>query len=334
MNAASVVPPQPMVKAATQRAFDHSHAAHHDHHAYLHRPVSIVERVGDTPLLQIRNLTTEWGIAPQVEIYAKAEWFNPGGSVKDRAARRIIEEAERTGELTRDKILIDSTSGNTGIAYAWIGASKGYKVTLVMPENVSEERKKILAAYGAELIQTDPLEGSDGAITTVRELVAANPDKYFYANQYDNPANWQAHYLSTGPEIWAQTQGRVTHFVAGVGTSGTLMGTGRFFRDINPNIRIIGMQPADELSVIEGLKHIPTAIVPGIYDESVLDETLWVDSGDAYDMTKLLGTREGWFVGFSAGAAIHAALTLAKTLEKGVIVTVLPDGGGKYLSLM
>jgi cysteine synthase B len=334
MKAASAVPSQAMVTAATQRAFDHHHAITHDHHAYLHRAVSIVERVGDTPLLQIKNLTTEWGIAPEVEIYAKAEWFNPGGSVKDRAARRIIEEAERSGALTPSKILIDSTSGNTGIAYAWIGASKGYKVTLVMPENVSEERKKILAAYGAELIETDPLEGSDGAITKVRELVAADPDRYFYANQYDNPANWQAHYLSTGPEIWAQTQGRITHFVAGVGTSGTLMGVGRFLRDMSPTARVIGMQPADELSVIEGLKHIPIAIRPGIYDEAILDETLWVDSGDAYDMTKRLGTGEGWFVGFSSGAAIYAALTLAKTMDSGVIVTVLPDGGGKYLSLM
>ncbi len=331
----SVAIPKPIISAALERAFHHDlEADHGDHHAFLHRPVTILERVGDTPLLQVRNLTSAWGIPPTVEIYAKAEWFNPGGSVKDRAALRIIQEAERNGQLTHDKILIDSTSGNTGIAYAWIGATKGYKISLVMPENVSEERKKILLAYGAELIFTDPLEGSDGAITRVRALVAAAPDKYFYANQYDNPANWQAHYLGTGPEIWAQTQGRVTHFLAGVGTSGTVMGTGRFLQDMHQEVRILGVQPADELSVIEGLKHIPTALRPGIYDESILDDTLWVESGDAYDMAKELGLKEGWFVGFSAGAAIYAALTLGKTLDSGVIVTVLPDGGAKYLSLM
>lgn len=312
------------------------HALHgsHDHHAFLHQPVSILDRVGDTPLLKVRNLTETWGISPKVEIYAKAEWFNPGGSVKDRAALHIIEEAERHGLLTRDRILLDSTSGNTGIAYAWIGATKGYPVTLVMPENVSEERKKILRAYGAELLFTSPFEGSDGAIEQVRAIAAAEPERYYYANQYDNEANWQAHFLSTGPEIWAQTQGQVTHFLAGVGTSGTLMGTGRFLHRMNPTVQVIGVQPEDELSVVEGLKHIESAIVPGIYDESLLDDTLFVGPAASFDMTKALGTREGWFVGFSAGAAMHAALSLAQTLDEGVIVTVLPDGGAKYLSLM
>jgi cysteine synthase B len=312
------------------------HRAHnaHDHHAFLHQPVSILERVGDTPLLRVRNLTTHWNLSPNVEIYAKAEWFNPGGSVKDRPALRIIQEAVEQGRLTHDKVLIDSTSGNTGIAYAWIGAALGFRVALVMPENVSEERKKILRAYGAELIFTDPLEGSDGAIRHVRDLVATEPERYFYANQYDNPANWQAHLLSTGPEIWAQTEGRVTHFLAGVGTSGTLMGTGRFLRKMNPSVQVIGIQPDDELSMIEGLKHIESSIVPAIYDDSWLDDTLFVNPNDGYEMTKALGTHEGWLVGFSAGAALHAAFEVAQRLDEGVIVTILPDGGAKYLSLM
>jgi cysteine synthase B len=301
---------------------------------FLRQPVTILDRVGDTPLLEVRNLSSEWGISPDVELYAKAEWFNPGGSVKDRAALSIIEEAERRGWLTRDKILIDSSSGNTGIAYGWIAASKGHRVTLVMPENVSEERKKTLRAYGVELIFTSPFEGSDGALQRVREIVAAEPERYYYANQYDNPANWQAHFLGTGPEIWTQTQGRITHFLAGIGTSGTLMGTARFLRCMEPEIEIIGVQPEDELSVIEGLKHLESSIVPGIYDDSLLDRTLFVGSGDAYEMTRALSTREGWFVGFSAGAAMYAALTLARTLDEGVIVTVLPDGGAKYLSLI
>jgi cysteine synthase B len=330
----------PNVEAALQRALHTNgnghHAPHgtHDHHAFLHQPVTILDRVGDTPLLKVRNLINQWGISPNVEVYAKAEWFNPGGSVKDRAALQIIEEAERRGLLTPDKILVDSTSGNTGIAYAWIAASKGYRVKLVMPENVSEERKKTLRAYGAELVFSSPLEGSDGAIELVREMVAADPERYYYANQYDNDANWQAHFLSTGPEVWAQTQGLVTHFLAGVGTSGTLVGAGRFLRKMNADVRLVGVQPADELSVIEGLKHIPTAIVPAIYDEALLDETLWVSPQQSYEMTRTLGSQEGWFVGFSAGAAMHAALTLAQSLDRGVVVTVLPDGGAKYISLM
>ncbi|MDQ4075876.1 MAG: cysteine synthase family protein [Chloroflexota bacterium] len=332
--------PFPNVEVALERALHvHGNGHHrkhgaHDHHAFLHQPVSILERVGDTPLLKVRNLGEQREISSKVEIYAKAEWFNPGGSVKDRPGLRIIEEAERKGLLTQDKILIDSTSGNTGIAYAWIGAAKGYQVALVMPENVSEERKKILRAYGAELILTDPLEGADGAIRHAREVVAADPERYYYANQYDNDANWQAHYLATGPEIWAQTEGRVTHFVAGVGTSGTMMGTGRFLRCMNPSVRLIGVQPEDELSVIEGLKHMESAILPAIYKGALLDETRFVRPDQAFDMTKVLSTTEGWFVGYSAGAAMHAALDVAQELDEGVIVAVLPDGGAKYLSLM
>jgi cysteine synthase B len=288
----------PSLDKALQRAVHvngnghHHHHGLHDHDAFLHQPVSIFDRVGDTPLLKLRNLSKEWDISPAVEIYAKAESFNPGGSVKDRPALRIMEEAERKGLLTADKILIDSTSGNTGIAYAWIGASKGYRVTLVMPENVSQERQKILRAYGAELIFTSPFEGSDGAIRKVREMAAADPERYYYANQYDNNANWQAHFLSTGPEIWAQTAGRVTHFMAGIGTTGTIMGTGRFLKRMNHDLRVIGIEPEDELSVIEGLKYLETSIQPGIYDKRVIDETDFVDSEAAYDMTISLGIRD------------------------------------------
>ncbi|MDQ7030927.1 MAG: PLP-dependent cysteine synthase family protein [Ardenticatenia bacterium] len=302
------------------------------HEALLNRPVSLLERVGNTPLLRLHRLADD---VPQgVEVYAKAEWFNPGGSVKDRPALRIIEAAEEAGLLTPDKIIIDSTSGNTGIAYAWIGALKGYRVTLVMPENVSEERKRILRAYGAELIFSDPLEGSDGALRLVREIVAREPDWYFYADQYNNPENWRAHFHTTGPEIWAQTQGRITHLVAGVGTSGTLMGTGRFLRRVNPDITVVAVEPEDELAIIEGLKHMETAIVPGIYEPALVDQTVHISPEAAYHMTCRLAREEGWFVGFSAGAAMHVALEVARTLREGVVVAILPDGGAKYLSLL
>lgn len=300
--------------------------------AFLHRPVSLIERVGDTPLLRLSHVAAD--VPDGVEVYAKAEWFNPGGSVKDRPALHIIEAAEQRGELTPGKILIDSTSGNTGIAYSWIGAVKGYDVTLVMPENVSEERKKILRSYGAELIFSDPLEGSDGAIRLVRELVENEPDKYFYADQYNNPANWRAHFCNTGPEVWAQTQGRVTHFVAGVGTSGTLMGVARFLRRVQPDVEIVAVEPEDELSIIEGLKHMETAITPGIYDPDLIDQTIFISPDKAYDTARRLGREEGWFVGFSAGAAILAALEVAHSIDEGVVVTIMPDGGDKYLSLI
>lgn len=291
----------------------------------------ILRQIGNTPLLRICRMADE--LAPSVEVYAKAEWFNPGGSVKDRPALRIIQEAERSGELTRDTIILDSTSGNTGIAYALIGASKGYPVTLIMPENVSEERKRIARAYGAELILTDPLEGSDGAIRKARRLVEEHPGRYFYADQYNNDANWRAHYETTGPEIWRQTHGQITHFIAGIGTSGTLMGTGRYLKERNPDIQIVAVQPADELQVIEGLKYMETSIVPGIYDPDFPDRHLAVSVEAAYDAVRRLARQEGMFVGFSSGAALHGTLKVASEIDEGVVVTLFPDGGNKYLSL-
>ncbi len=291
---------------------------------------SILAQIGNTPLLRLRRLAPA---NPRVAIYAKAEWFNPGGSIKDRPALRIIEEGERTGALTRDKIIIDATSGNTGIGYALVAAVKGYRITLVMPANVSQERKHILRAYGVHIIESDPLEGQDGAIRLVREIVAREPEKYFYADQYNNPANWRTHYETTGPEIWTQTQGRVTHFVAGLGTTGTFVGVGRFLKEMNPSIRLIGIQPSDELQVIEGLKHLATSIVPGIWDETLPDNIVTVDADEVWHMARRLAREEGWLVGLSAGAAISASLRIAETLEEGVIVTVLPDSGLKYLSL-
>jgi cysteine synthase B len=292
---------------------------------------SIIDCIGDTPLLRLERL--EPALARRgVELYAKAEWFNPGGSVKDRPALQIILDAEADGRLTPDHILIDSTSGNTGIAYAMIGAARGYRVTLVMPANVSEERKAIVRAYGAEMILTDPLEGSDGAIREVQRLVEADPDRYFYADQYSNPSNPRAHELTTGPEIIEQTGGRVTHFVAGLGTSGTAMGVGRALKRHNPAIRVIGVMPDDGLHGIEGLKHMPTAIVPAIYDQDELDDLITVTTEEAYEMARRLAGEEGLLVGPSCGAAVSAALRLARELVDAVLVIVLPDGGLRYLS--
>lgn len=291
----------------------------------------VLRHIGNTPLLHVCTMAEE--VAPNVAVYAKAEWFNPGGSVKDRPALHIIQEAERGGKLTPDKAILDSTSGNTGIAYALIGASKGYRVTLVMPENVSEERKRIVKAYGAELILTNPLEGSDGAIREARRLAREHPERYFYADQYNNDANWRAHYNTTGPEIWEQTDGQITHFVAGIGTSGTLMGTGRYLKEKAPDVQVVAVEPADELEVIEGLKHMQTAIVPDIYDPDFADHHLSVSAGDAYEMVRWLAQEEGLFVGFSSGAALHATLQVARELDEGVVVTLFPDSGNKYLSL-
>lgn len=288
-----------------------------------------MDLIGNTPLLCLERLGAAF---PEVEFYAKAEWENPGGSVKDRPALNIIREAERAGLLTKDKILIDSTSGNTGIAYAMIGAARGYRVRLCMPSNVSLERKRILKAYGAEIIFTDPMEGSDGAIRKVRAMAAENPDLYFYANQYDNPANWRAHYQTTGPEIFAQTEGRVTHFVAGLGTSGTFIGTARKLKELNPKIRCVSFQPDSPFHGLEGMKHMATAIVPKIYDPTVADEDLAISSEEAYAMTLRLAREEGLLAGISAGAATVAALQVAKTAQRGVIVAIFPDSGDKYLS--
>lgn len=297
------------------------------------RATLILDQIGNTPLLNLSPLAHQWGVSSQVEVHAKAEWFNPGGSIKDRAALRIIQEAEASGALTPDKILIDSTSGNTGIAYALIGAAKGYQVHLVMPANVSPERKALVRAYGATLIESDPLEGSDGAIWMARDIVAADPERYFFADQYNNPVNWRAHYDTTGPEIWGQTQGRVTHFVAGLGTTGTFMGVGRFLKTVNPSVQLIAVQPEDELQVIEGLKHLETAIVPGIYDAALPNAHMSVSAEAAWEMARHLAREAGLFIGLSAGAAVAAAFNVARGLGHGVVVTILPDDGSKYVSL-
>jgi cysteine synthase B len=292
-------------------------------------PQDVLDLIGNTPLLKLQRIGSEY---PEVEFYAKAEWANPGGSVKDRPAKNIILEAERAGLLSKDKILIDSTSGNTGIAYAMLGAARGYRVCLCMPGNASLERKRILKAYGAEIVLTDPMEGSDGAIRKVREMAAEKPELYFYANQYDNPANWGAHYKTTAPEIFGQTEGRVTHFVAGLGTSGTFVGTARRLKELNPQIRCISFQPDSPFHGLEGMKHMSTAIVPKIYDPTVADEDLEISTEDAYVMTLRLAREEGLLAGVSAGAAMVAALKVAKTAGCGVIVMVFPDSGDKYLS--
>jgi len=291
-------------------------------------PASLLDLIGNTPLIKLANLVGN----PRVEIYGKAEWANPGGSVKDRPALNMILEGERSGALTRDKIIIDSTSGNTGIAYAMVAAARGYGVKLCLPKNASEERKRILEAYGVELVLTDPLAGSDGAILAVREIVAADPDKYFYPDQYNNPANWRAHYETTGVEIFEQTGGRVTHFVAGLGTSGTFVGTGRRLRELNPEVKLVSMQPDSPFHGLEGLKHMETAIVPGIYDPALADEKVEVDTEEAHAMVKRLARREGWFVGISSAANVIAAMRVAERIDEGVIVTILADDASKYLS--
>ena len=291
---------------------------------------SVVDLIGNTPLIR---LTSFEGGLHDVELWAKAEWRNPGGSVKDRPAARMILEGERSGALTRDKILLDATSGNTGIAYAMIGAAKGYRVRLCVPENVTPERKRILKAFGAEIVFTDPMEGSDGAIIRAKAMYAAEPDLYFYPDQYNNPANWRAHFEHTGVEIWEQTGGRVTHFIAGLGTSGTFIGTARRLKAYDARIRCVSMQPDMPLHGLEGMKHMATAVVPGIYDPSVADEEVVVGSYEAQDMARRLAREEGLLVGVSAGANVYAALRLARTLSPGsVVVTVLCDAGSRYLS--
>lgn len=295
----------------------------------LSGPQDVLSLIGNTPLLRFQRIIKQY---PGVEIYAKAEWENPGGSVKDRAAKNIILEAERAGLMNESKILIDSTSGNTGIAYAMICAARGYRLKICMPSNVSQERKQILAAYGAEVVFTGPMEGSDGAIRKVREMEAENPGLYFYANQYDNPANWRAHYETTALEIYEQTDSRITHFVAGLGTSGTFMGTSRRLKELNPSIRCISAQPDDPFHGLEGLKHMATAIPPAIYDPSLADDDLGISTEDAYAMTLRLAREEGLLVGVSAGAAMVAALKVAESIRHGVIVTIFCDSGDKYLS--
>ena len=290
------------------------------------RPTDLV---GNTPLLELSSISRE---VPGVRILGKAEWYNPGGSVKDRPALWMIRDGEKSGLLTPEKTIIDATSGNTGIAYAWIGASLGYRVKLCMPKNASEERKKILCAYGVEVVLTDPGEGSDGAIREARRLYAEDPERYFYPDQYKNPANPRSHYESTAPEIWEQTDGEVTHFVAGLGTSGTFVGTATRLREYNPDIKVVSFEPDSPFHGLEGMKHMASAIVPEIYDPTIADQNLGTPTEDAYDMVKRLAREEGILVGISAGAAVATSLRVAQELESGVVVTVLCDSADKYLS--
>jgi S-sulfo-L-cysteine synthase (O-acetyl-L-serine-dependent) len=291
--------------------------------------VSILDLIGRTPLIRLRRFEKE---CPGVEICAKVEGQNPGGSVKDRAAARMIAEGEKSGALKAGLTILDATSGNTGIAYAMIGAARGYKVKLCVPANASPERKLILKAFGAELVLTDPLESTDGAIREARRLHAEEPGRYFYPDQYNNDGNWQAHYDTTAPEIIEQTSGGLTHFVAGLGTSGTFVGTGRRLRKFNPAIKLISFQPATAFHGLEGLKHMESAIVPGIYDSGLADEDLRVESEDAFEMVRRLAREEGVMAGISSGAALAATLQVARRLERGLVVTVFPDGAEKYLT--
>ncbi len=296
---------------------------------------SVVDLIGRTPLVRLRRFEREMR---GVELYAKAEWQNPGGSVKDRAGARMIAEGEASGALRPGLTIVDATSGNTGISYAMIGAARGYPVKLFLPGNASPERKLILRAFGAELVLTDPLEGTDGAIRAVRQLVATEPGKYFYPDQYSNDANWRAHFDGTGPEIIEQTEGRITHFVAGLGTSGTFMGTGRALRQFNPSIRLISFQPDSPFHGLEGLKHMATAMVPAIYDATLADEDIAISTETAHRFVRRLAREEGLLVGISSGAALAATLDVARRIEPGapdvprVVVTVFPDGAEKYLS--
>ena len=290
----------------------------------------LTSRVGNTPLLSLQRLSR--GLSPRVKVFAKAEWFNPGGSVKDRPALNIIQTALANGDLGNGKRLLDSTSGNMGISYATFGAALGIPITLTIPASASPERFTMLRALGAELITTDPTEGSDGAILVARQLASERPDLYWYARQYDNPANWKSHYEGTGPEILLQTSGEVTHFVAGLGTSGTLTGTGRYLREQLPDVTIIAFQPDAAFHGLEGLKHMPSAIKPGIYDPFFADEVLEVKTENAHEMVRRLAREDGLFVGISSGAAAVAALRVANDLDEGIVVTIFPDAGYKYLS--
>jgi cysteine synthase B len=290
---------------------------------------SVVDLIGNTPLIRLTSF--EAGLR-DIELYAKAEWQNPGGSVKDRPAARMIADAERAGKLTRDKIILDATSGNTGIAYAMIGSARGYRVRLCVPENVTPERKKVLRAFGAEVVFTSPMEGSDGAILRARAMYAANPELYFYPDQYNNDSNWRAHFDTTGPEILEQTGGRITHFVAGLGTSGTFVGVGRRLRQAKPSIRLVSVQPDSPLHGLEGLKHMDSAIVPGIYDPTLADEDIRVSTEEAFDVTRRLARQEGLLVGPSSGANLAGALRVARKTADAVIVVIFCDGGDKYLS--
>ena len=290
---------------------------------------SVIDLVGNTPLLELPGVSAE---VPGVRILGKAEWHNPGGSVKDRPALWMIRDGERSGALRPGKTILDATSGNTGIAYAWIGAALGYKVKLCMPKNASDERKKILRAYGVDFVLTDPGEGSDGAIREARRLYAEDPERYFYPDQYSNPANPRSHYESTAPEIWEETNGEITHFVAGLGTSGTFVGTASRLKEYNPDIRVISFEPESPFHGLEGMKHMESAIVPKIYDPTVADENRWASTEAAYEMVKRVAREDGILIGISAGAAVATALEMAREIEHGIVVTILCDGADKYLS--
>jgi cysteine synthase B len=290
---------------------------------------NVTELVGNTPLLELPSISAE---VPGVRVFGKAEWYNPGGSVKDRPALWMIREGERSGALTPEKTILDATSGNTGIAYAWIGAALGYKVRLCMPENASEERKKILRAYGVDFVLTDPAEGSDGAIREARRLYTEEPEKHFYPDQYSNPANPRSHFESTAPEIWEQTNGEITHFVAGLGTSGTFVGTASRLKGYNPEIKVISFEPESPFHGLEGMKHMESAIVPPIYDPTVADENRVASTEEAYEMVKRVAREEGVLIGISSGAAVVTALQVAREIERGVVVTILCDSADKYLS--
>jgi len=300
----------------------------------LERPESsILSRIGNTPLVRLEKVTAD---LDGIEVYAKAEFFNPAGSVKDRPALNMILDGMRTGKFSRDRILLDATSGNTGIAYAMIGAVMGFKVKLCIPKNASEERKRVLRAYGAELVFTDPAEGSDGAIRECRRIYQAEPDRYFYPDQYSNPANWRAHFATTALEIMKQTRGRITHFVASLGTSGTFVGVSRRLKRDMPRVKCISAQPSSGFHGLEGLKHMPTALVPAIYDPTLADGNEWIETEDAYRMVRRLAREEGLLVGLSSGANVVAVRQVAERLvergERGVFVTILCDGAEKYLS--
>ncbi len=296
----------------------------------LLRVPSVLYLIGNTPLLEMTRMTT--GISPYVRIFAKLEGFNPGGSVKDRAALRMVQEGIETGALTPGKVILDSTSGNTGISLAMVGAVLQYPVELVIPANVSIERKKMIAAYGATMIFSDPMEGSDGALEQCRVVLHENPERYFKPDQYFNSANSLAHYETTGPELWWQTQEKISYFVAGMGTGGTLMGTGRYLKKQNPDVQIVGVEPDDALHGLEGLKHMASSIVPGIYHEEQLDSKISVSTEDAYETVYRLVREEGLLVGQSSGAAMWAALQIARKIDAGIVVTLFPDFGDKYLS--
>jgi cysteine synthase B len=289
---------------------------------------SIDEAIGGTPLVRLRLP----GLPAAVELWAKCEWFNPGGSVKDRTALSIVREGERSGALRPGKTIVDSSSGNTAVGLALVGRARGYAVELVMPRSVSEQRRRLSEAYGATIVWTDAFSGSDGAMLRVREMVAAEPDRYFYADQYRNPANPLAHYRTTGPEIFEQTEGRITHFVAGLGTTGTLVGAARYLRERNPRIETIGVEPDEPLHGLEGLKHLPSAIVPEIWDARAAQRTLRVSTEDGLAACASVMASDGLFVGHSAGAALHAARQVARDLTRGVVVALLPDGGDRYLA--